>query len=557
MGRVFNGIVWALLLPAVLIAQEPDPYRAPLFPIQSTPVPAQLSVQRISGPLSLPPQDNTDGEALPQPRPQAIGRAAGTPGVGTPSEATVPQDEGIVQMLKPLVVEPQNRETLTQRYPGGQVMIEREVALDVHGNYMNDGSWKMFDLEQRLIGVGRFEQGQMVGLWRRVHLETDHPWLSSADFQGFVAPFVSSAEFVDGKLSGVWVIKDRQERKLVELSYRAGRRQGPGTWWHTNGQMRRQVNFQDDLLHGGWREWNAEGQVQNENWFVEGQRIDKQINYFAAERPESELSFLEAKLTLAGQDDWWNSRLATYQPTGERIQTGPVKAWYDNGQRHLAGYYKDGQPHGDFAWWHPNGNRKLICTYEAGQRVGKWIWWHENGIKAAEGSYQKDRPIGAWMAWNEIGEITGQRDWDKERESLARPDYDAGAGAESATGDELNLESMEELPPTLSEEPLQTPVAPSFDLLDLPPPANSNPPTESTPPTQSPPAETTPPSETTTPPSETTTPPTETTPAPGETTTPPIEAPPVKPVEGVTGDGETSSDDRPPPPRPTGDPTIT
>jgi len=499
---------------------------------------ASLPVRGIAGPVGLSPQESTQGEALPQPRPTAERETAKNPGSSADSDAVAGQDEGIVRLLKPLAVEPQNREMLTQRYPTGQVMIEREVALDVHGNYMNDGRWKMFDLDQQLIGTGRFEQGQMVGLWRRVHLETDHPWLSSPDFRGFAAPFISSAEFVDGKLSGVWLIKDRQERKVVEFTYRAGRRQGTGTWWHANGQMRRQVNFEDDLLHGAWREWNAEGQVQNENWFVEGQRIDKQVNYFAADRPESELSYLEAKLTLAGEDDWWNARLATYQPTGERIQTGPVKAWYDNGQRHLAGYYKEGQPHGDFAWWHPNGQRKLICTYEAGKRVGKWIWWHENGIKAAEGTYRDDRPAGTWMAWNEVGEITGQRDWDKDRESLARPDYDANAGADATdVQEELSLESMEELPPRLSDEPLQTPVAPSFDLLDLPPPTNTNPPTDSAtetkPPADSPLADSPP------------------------TDSPPTGSPPVKPADPVTGEVEGPRDDRPPPPRPLGDPTVT
>lgn len=103
--------------------------------------------------------------------------------------------------------------------------------------------------------------------------------------------------------------------------------------------------------------------------------------------------------------------------------------------------------------------------------------------------------------------------------------------------EELSLESMEELPPRLSDEPLQTPVAPSFDLLDLPPPTNTNPPTDSAtemqPPAESPPAES--------PPAD----------------SPPAESPPVKPADGVTGEGEGPREDRPPPPRPQGDPTVT
>ncbi len=466
LAACFLGNLLSILVATVAWAQLPDPYRAELRPIQSATSKKQDSFPSSSPTATAPPsrltiptisvssqgasiRQDAAGEDLPKPKPDS----------GSSASQDRTENEGIVRLLKPLVIEPQNRELLTQRYPNGQVMIEREVAMDQHGNYMNDGSWKMYDMDQQLMGSGRFENGQMVGLWRRTHLEQDHPWLSSAEFQGFRGPFHSSAEFVEGKLNGSWLIKDDQERKVVELNYRAGRRHGAGTWWHPNGERRRQLTFQDDLLHGAWQEWNAERRLLTENWFVEGQRIDKQINNFAAERPESEVSFLEPKLTLAGEDDWWNARLAAYQPTGERIQTGPVKAWYDNGQRHMAGYYKDGQQHGEFAWWHDNGHRKLVAKFENGERVGKWIWWHENGIKAAEGTYAADLPIGQWTAWNNVGEITSQRELGTERETLARPDYDQAEG-----------DAIEELPPQLEQGNLNAPIAPSFEELELLPP---------------------------------------------------------------------------------------
>ncbi|MDP1560048.1 MAG: hypothetical protein Q8M16_01505 [Pirellulaceae bacterium] len=494
------GTLWLVSL-ASAHAQQSDPYRAELLPIRSVVTESlsqkgsdPLEASRFSNPFARLAGEgqtpfgigskNHDSIASPVPAPsdsapqrltiptisvssggshllQEKNSSEALPNSKPPGQEALPKtgaDDGIVRLLKPLVVEPQNRELLTQRYPNGQVMIEREVAMDQHGNYMNEGSWKMYDMDQQPMGSGRFENGQMVGLWRRTHLEQDHPWLSSVEFRGFRSPFHSSAEFVDGKLHGVWLIKDDQERKVVELTYRAGRRHGSGTWFHPNGEMRRQLAFQDDLLHGVWQEWNAEKSLLNENWFVDGQRIDKQINTFAPDRPESEVSFLEAKLTLAGEDDWWNARLAAYQPTGERIQTGPVKAWFDNGQRHMAGYYKDGERHGEFAWWHDNGHRKLVAKYDKGQRVGKWIWWHDNGIKAAEGTYAADQPIGQWTAWNKVGEITRQRALGTDRETLARPDYDQSG------------EAIEELPPQLEQGNLNAPIAPSFEELDLTPP---------------------------------------------------------------------------------------
>lgn len=391
------------------------------------------------------------GERLPEPR---QGRSESDPAAGTTSNTRDSDDAGIVRLLRPLVVEPQARETLTQRYPNGQVMIEREVSQDSHGNYMNDGTWKMLDLQQQIMGIGRFQNGQMVGLWRRLHDDRSHPWLGSSEFRGFQFPLVSSAEFKAGLLHGVWVIKDAQERKLVEFTYEEGKRHGTGTWWYPNGQMRRRVHFQEDRLHGVWSEWAQDSTLQTENWFTEGKRINRETNYYSENRPESELSFLEAPLELVGQDDWWNARPATYAPVGTTVQTGPVKAWYDNGQKHLAGYYRDGQRHGEFAWWHPNGNRKLIGQYENGARIGSWTWWHENGLKAAEGTYRDDQPIGDWLAWDESGELLSRQELGMGRETLARP-----------TIPERELESegeLEELPPQFE---LEAPPVPQLDLV--------------------------------------------------------------------------------------------
>ncbi len=377
-------------------------------------------------------------------------------GVNPQGKEEADPENGIIKFLKPLALEPRRRELLTQRYSNGKVQIEREVALDERGNYMNDGKWKMYHTDGELMGIGKFTNGQMTGMWRRVHHDRNHPWFASAEFQGFTFPLVSTADFSDGQLEGLWVIKDRDDRKVIELNYKNGRREGDGNWWYPNSQKRRQLSFKSDLLNGQWQEWNDSGKQNREDWFRNGHRITKNITYFEPGRPETEQSFLEAKLELTQTDDWWNARLSTYQATGEMIQSGPVRAWYDNGQKHMAGYFNNGAKHGEFAWWHPNGNRKLVCQFEDGQRTGRWIWWHENGIKAAQGSFEEDLPIGEWLAWDLQGIATQSPIDGESREVLAKPVLDG----DSET-DQPGEEGLEELPPQSS---------PGAPTLELPPP---------------------------------------------------------------------------------------
>ena len=42
-------------------------------------------------------------------------------------------------------------ETFTERYPNGNVKIERQVTLDADGNYVNHGAWKMYNAAGKVV----------------------------------------------------------------------------------------------------------------------------------------------------------------------------------------------------------------------------------------------------------------------------------------------------------------------------------------------------------------------------------------------------------------------
>ena len=66
-------------------------------------------------------------------------------------------------------------------------------------------------------------------------------------FKQFKAPFMSQANFADGKMEGDWIITDANERKVVTVSLKAGQRDGMTTIWLPNGTVFRQMTYHESV----------------------------------------------------------------------------------------------------------------------------------------------------------------------------------------------------------------------------------------------------------------------------------------------------------------------
>ena len=86
-------------------------------------------------------------------------------------------------------------ETIRERFPDGRLKIEREVTTDSAGNYVNHGTWRMWDAGGDLVAEGRYEMGRRTGHWMRRFHRDEAAVLSTAPFDQFEAPFVAKATF--------------------------------------------------------------------------------------------------------------------------------------------------------------------------------------------------------------------------------------------------------------------------------------------------------------------------------------------------------------------------
>ena len=305
------------------------------------------------------------------------------------------------------------RETIRQRYPDGKNHILRQVAQDAAGNYYNDGAWRVYSRGGDVIAEGQFEKNRMVGQWRRYHGPQSGGLFSTAPFNKYKGRFLSVAQFANGKLDGTWTIYDQNNQKVFEVGYSKGKRDGVAVWWYPTATKMREATFDKGLLNGKVLEWDDQGKLTRRDDFIRGQRVVKQVSRYRPNRPSEEQYYLDSKMVLDGEDQWWEAKPAPFSTVGQKIQQGPIRRWYENGQPKMRGQYDDDQRVGTFTWWHSNGGRKLEAAYKEGEKSDMWTWWHENGMKSIQGEYESNQAIGVWTWWDEEGKVTRQENFDK------------------------------------------------------------------------------------------------------------------------------------------------
>lgn len=362
--------------------------------------------------------DEFDGSGVDAGAPLADGQAPNPlPGDNLDAQGLAPppadQADNIpdVRISAPIPAEAPDSELVQERFPNGSLKIAREVTQDGHGNFINHGSWKEWNIQGELIAEGEFRRGARHGAWRRVLRANESPLFSTTPYSQYKGPFVSEVNLNEGRLEGVWTISDAQGHKISEIEFAQGQRHGVSSWWHANSRKMQQITFRNGVAVDEILTWRADGSLAAKEEFRDGRKIEAKTEYYAQNRLKSQGDYLSPKMIASTPDDWWNCRLATFKPEGEPVRHGAWTAWHANGQEQVEGHFENGRPVGEFTWYHPNGQQSVEGSYQNGERHGVWTWWHENGLKAATGDFNEGKPAGKWTWWNNDGKVAQKADF--------------------------------------------------------------------------------------------------------------------------------------------------
>ena len=303
-------------------------------------------------------------------------------------------------------------EIVRERYADGKVKVERQVTLDADGNYVNHGVWKQFSQTGDVIAEGQYNFGQRIGMWTRWVGRNDAELLGDLPFKQFKAPFMSQANFANGKMDGEWFVTDANERKVLGVSLKGGQRDGQATIWSPNGKVYWQMQYEQGVPVGDMMELNKIGELTKSASYDHGRKVVTKTDYYPhGKQLKSQIMYLAPATVEKSQDDFWSMKLARFNSEGKDVRHGSSKTWYGNGQQQHDGFYTHGKKTGTFTYWHENGQASVTGEYDDDKPVGAWVWWHPNGQKSAIGKYDRGALVGEWRWWDDEGKLTRQQDY--------------------------------------------------------------------------------------------------------------------------------------------------
>ncbi len=302
-------------------------------------------------------------------------------------------------------------ELIKERFPNGSAKVERRVTQDAQGNYLNHGTWKMWDQRGGPVAQGTYDFANRTGTWTRWYrTAADTDLLTKLPYNQFNEPFISQATFKHDQLDGLWTIYDGKMRKISQLHFADGKRQGLATWWYATGRKMREVEYKDGEMEGQLLEWSPEGKLLVKDTYEGGRKLATKLANHPGGGKKSEGTYLFPKEIEQTPDDWWNCKLATTTKNGKEEKHGPWTSWYSNGQAQLEGTYEHDVQVGKFVWWHANGQKAQEGHFDHGKQDGFWTWWFPSGQKSIRGEYAKGTPTGKWTWWKEDGHVVQAAD---------------------------------------------------------------------------------------------------------------------------------------------------
>ncbi|MGE0608072.1 MAG: toxin-antitoxin system YwqK family antitoxin [Pirellulales bacterium] len=274
------------------------------------------------------------------------------------------------------------QELIQERYPNGNIRVQRYVTQDADGNYVNHGAFVQYSQTGQKTGAGEYYLGRHHGTWVRWYEPNEGSLLDTQVHKLFQKPFVSEVQLYDGQLHGTWTVYDARRLKVSIWRFEHGQRHGKSVWMYPNGQRAREVDYQNGVINGKLLAWNMKDQLTEDETFINGRRLAKTTYWHAPGKKRVEGDTLFAKQPVESKYDWWNANIvyANAADAGVDEKSGLWTWWYANGQKFCEGRFLDNAPTGKWVFWHQNGQKQMEGSYIAGQQVDRWTTWAEDGV---------------------------------------------------------------------------------------------------------------------------------------------------------------------------------
>jgi antitoxin component YwqK of YwqJK toxin-antitoxin module len=292
----------------------------------------------------------------------------------------------IWQFGVPLVEENYDRRG---RLDGDYTIWRNKKVMRARGHYVHgkrDGVWTWNDRDGNPERIGAYAEGKRDGQWTE--------WFDGKN--------VFSGNYSVGKPDGEFAYFDRTEAEIGRFEIKGG----SGTmltFWPNKKVASRQHMYQgaadglyqeltnrgkvvveghyrNDLRHGGWKEWTADGVPTLEQTWKRG-KLDGVVKKYVDGKVATEATYKDGKAT------------------GKYVE-------YRNGRPAVTGQFADDRKVGVWTEYDADGRVTLTATYKDGVLDGPWR--QLIGGVVLEGTLSQGRRTGIWTQTDKAGEVRQQ-----------------------------------------------------------------------------------------------------------------------------------------------------
>lgn len=167
--------------------------------------------------------------------------------------------------------------------------------------------------------------------------------------------------YQDGIRHGLRRILARETGTVIgEEPFVQGKRHGRCRYFHLNGQLRREGQYDKDVPIGEWRQWSTNGRLLSVSVMDSTGSRAEVIRLNAAGQKRSRVE------QVKGEKD-------KYRPDGETIQ------WHRNGQVSSRGRFTNGKLVGELIDYYSDGSVKRRSHWKQGKRHGRYVRFSPSG----------------------------------------------------------------------------------------------------------------------------------------------------------------------------------
>jgi len=210
-----------------------------------------------------------------------------------------------------------------------------------------------------------------------------------------------------------------------------GFRQGEWKEFYPNGNIKSEMSFRDDLMHGYYKEYDNRGRLVLTMLYENGSIVRSNVE----DAPDIEIVNrydTDGKLIYSGPyrnkvpvgvhrdygKDGKISNAYIYNDNGLLLSEGIVdeagnrngkwKDLYPDGRSRAEGQFTENRRTGAWKFFNPAGRVEQTGSFNAGRPDGLWKWYYENGQILREEEYFQGRRDGSCSEYSETGEIISQ-----------------------------------------------------------------------------------------------------------------------------------------------------